>query len=835
MKIINELSYSQINSNKKDTLATRLSIFFAVVLLGTIVFIIGTIKEDQRKEIVSTVGDYQVSITDVNENMVSKLLKDDKIDKVSFDRYISTDLNAIIIEKGDYFKDLKGFEIIEGRNTKSSNELIAPNRFFEKNKGYNIGSNLKIKGKEYTIVGKYRDYESSFEESALIGILDDKNKEKILKKSDGVEAFIWYKNPRDTYELTKNILKEFGIDYTKSLDTGRLYFNKPILEYKMIYPSGIIPPKSVIVEWIETYGACLILALLFAVIIYGAFNVWNNRDIKELALLKSVGMTERQIKKMIRLKVLKIGVLPILMGTIVSYITANLLFYFMWLNNSISYKNMSDILVEKLQSAEFHLVSLSTSAVFIILFLAFLTVYLSAIVPARKSAKLNIIEGLTVITGEKIKYGKSKIYGKAENTLAKDYFRTYISTYKTILLSMLLSALVMTIVLVSQSYRSIDEIYGQYNDKYNFQSQIFSDSNLNEQLVNELYELDNVKDMHVYEDKSFKFYLNDNKGFESKELRNAFESGNKSGDMYVDIIALHKKDFETMIRKNKLNKKSKYVLLNKTPHKNNTPYSFRKYISLTKEDNKDIVLRYSVDGKKMPIHIDDYIKEFPFELDEQNQKGIYIFTSMENLEQFIKKYGQDKADPTRYYNVKFKANKNLEKVSDNCERIISSYVPKNDHSSSNDILKQAAQNEQIRNEHMLNFGIQTILIILALSNAYNSFHGNLRARQREFQLLSTVGMTNKQIKKMIYRESKILFKNIALFYILIFLLVVFVRSYKSGYKLSFISKEILLNLNYVPIILILGVMVLGVLLAIRSSIKKIINDDINSDVKHIKK
>ena len=59
----------KFKSNKKDTLATRLSIFFAVVLLGTIVFIIGTIKEDQRKEIVSTVGDYQVSITDVNENM----------------------------------------------------------------------------------------------------------------------------------------------------------------------------------------------------------------------------------------------------------------------------------------------------------------------------------------------------------------------------------------------------------------------------------------------------------------------------------------------------------------------------------------------------------------------------------------------------------------------------------------------------------------------------------------------------------------------------------------------------------------------------------------------
>ena len=51
MKIINELSYSQIKTNKKDTLATRLSIFLAVVLLGTIIFIIGSVKSGQHNEI----------------------------------------------------------------------------------------------------------------------------------------------------------------------------------------------------------------------------------------------------------------------------------------------------------------------------------------------------------------------------------------------------------------------------------------------------------------------------------------------------------------------------------------------------------------------------------------------------------------------------------------------------------------------------------------------------------------------------------------------------------------------------------------------------------------
>ena len=93
---------------------------------------------------------------------------------------------------------------------------------------------------------------------------------------------------------------------------------------------------------------------------------------KELALLKSVGMTEKQVKKMIRLKAIKIGVIPILTGTVVSYLTANLLFYFMWLNNLISYKKLSDIFGEEMRAPEFHLVSFSFSTLFLILAFAFI-------------------------------------------------------------------------------------------------------------------------------------------------------------------------------------------------------------------------------------------------------------------------------------------------------------------------------------------------------------------------------------------------------------------------------------------------------------------------------
>lgn len=705
----------------------------------------------------------------------------------------------------------------------------------KKNKDYKIGSKINVKGKEYTIVGEYRDYASSFEESVLIGLLENENQEDLLKNSDGLQAFIWYKQPRDTYILTEKLFDEHKIDYKKSIESGMLYFNRDILEYKMIYPSGLIPPKSVIADWVESYGLCILLVLLFSVMIYGAFNVWNNRDIKELALLKSVGMTEKQVKKMVRLKAVKIGVVPILAGTAVSYLTANLLFYLMWLNNSITYKNMSKLFGEKMSGADFHIVPLSLPLLVFILGFAFLTVYLSAIIPAKKSAKLNVVEGLTGITGRKVKFGKSQIAGKIEKTLAKDYFKAYNSTYRTIILAILLSAMVMTITLVSQSYRTVNGIYDKYDSLYNFTSKIYTDGKMSKQLIDKINNVDGIDELHIYGEKSFKFYLKDNKRFESEELKKVFETGLKDPEnLFVKIIGLSEKDYENVISMNRLSTDTNYILLNKTTDSDSSPYAFRKYISLTDSFNKDLELRYNAEGKQMQIQIDGFINEFPFDLDGQNEKGVYVFTRMENLESFIDKYGQDQGDPVNYYTIKMKISKeNLDKVSDTCEQIISFHVPKSDHSTTNDLFKEAVDNEQLRNEHLLNFGIQIILIILALSNAYNSFHGNLRARKREFQLLSTVGMTDKQIKKMIFGESKILFIYSITLYIGIFILAILVRSYRSQYDLAFISKEMLLNINYVPIILIFVVIVLGVLLAIRSSIKKILGDDLNGAIKEI--
>ena len=820
MKIINDLADGAVKNNKKDSFAIKISILLAVMLLGTVIFIFNLLSTDQYNYVKKNVGDYHVSISEIDEKLYDKLINDEDIEKISFNKITETDLNATIYEFGDS-TGLIGFDIKEGRKPNNSNEILVPEKFLIKSKEYDLGSEITVRDKTYKVVGVYDDYSKSFEDSMLIGLTESDDKKGLFEKNDEIVAQIWYKNIRDTYTKTREVLSEMNIDENHALDIGRVFYNKDILEYKMVYPKGIIPPKSVVNLAIEKYGAGFFLCLLFAFIIYGSFNVWNNRDLKEIALLKSTGMTDKQVKKMIRKKAFKLSTLPIALGTILSLAFANLLLYLMWLNNSISYKNMSEILGESLKSPDFYFVYPNPISIIMIILLSILTVYLSAIIPARKSAKIKIIEGLNGITEKNIKLGKSKINGPIEKTLAKDYYRSYRSTYRIIVISMALSAFVLTAVLVSQSHRTLNKKYNSYKSPYNFNSSIYTDKNLDENLLADLEKVDGIKELHLYQRNDTKFYVDDNKDLISKDLKDSLDSGKIAKDrLYASLYALTDEDFEELLKENNISDAS-YLLLNKISKDNKTPYAFNEYIKISDKGFGDITLKYNADGKSMPVKIDSSIDEMPYDLEAYNDNRISIFTSESTMKKFIDEYGIDEGDPVYYYFVKIKADNNKEKVFEDAEKVISTYVPKSDHGTSTEIIRSAMDKEQIRNERLLNLAIQIILITIALSNAYNSFKGNLRARSNDFKLLSTAGMTEKQMEKMVFGEGKILFKNIFLAYIFMFIMGIVLRAYRSNYELEFAIKGLIANMNYIPLIVVFLFMIAGVLFAIKSGFKTI--------------
>ncbi len=835
MKIINELAKTSIERNKKDTLATKLSILMAVILLGSIIFIINSNKSNEYNYIKTFLGDYHVSLSQVNEKMYDYILDWDEVNKLEFTKSTDTNLNAVLYEKNSNSWKVNSIEITKGRKPEKTNEIIVPNRFLVNNKEYSLNSHILIHDKQYKIVGTFNDSSVSFETSVFYGILDDLSKESLFKSNDSISVDIWYKNPRDTYTNTRILLNEFNIDSEKAKSTGQLYYNAPILEFKMIYPSGIIPPKNVIIGFLEYYIPIILLASLFAVMIYGAFNVWNNRDIKEIALLKSVGMTEKQVRKLIKKKALKLSIVPTFIGTFLSYGISNLLLYLMWLNNAISYRNLSEIFKENLATYEFQLVELSIVPIILTIVTAFITVYFSALVPARRSSKLSIIEGLKGIINskKKIRNSKSKISLKIEKSLAKDYLKSYKSTYRTMTIAMTMAALTMTVVLVSQSYRHLETKYNTFDNPYNLSSTIFTDSKIDRNLLSDLHKLENVDEIHIYGYKNFKFFLDDNKTVVSDEMSQAINKNLKGTDSYlVTIYGLEENDFNKILEDNEIEKgNDKFVLLNKTCLDENIPYQFRDYIPLSNNVNAEIGVRYNANGNLMNIPISGFIESFPYKLEAYNKRGVYIFTTLDSLEHFIEKNGQDEGDPVNDYRVRLKTTSDLNIVTKDYRDTISSYIAKSDYFSSNDIVEEAAYKEQLRNEHLLNLGIQCILLIIALSNAYNSFHGNLRARKRDFQLLISTGMTGKQINKMIFLEGSFILLKTIIIYLIVFVLLILGKSYRQ--HLIFSPFEILVNINFIPIILLFVITAFGIFYAIHSGKKNILNDDLMDTISQI--
>ena len=831
MKIINDLADGAVKNNKKDSFAIKISILLAVILLGTVIFVFDSMNTEQYEYVKKAIGDYHVDIAEIDESFYDKLKNDTDIEKVSFNKIINTDLNAVIYENGDS-TGLLGYEIKNGRKPENSNELLVPERFLIKNKEYDLGSEIIENKKTYTIVGVYDDYGYSFEDTMLIGLADSNKKDYLFENNDEIEAWIWYKSIRDTYTKTRKILSEMNIDEKQALDIGRVFYNKHILEHSMVYPKGIIPPKSVVNSALEKYGIAFFLTVLFAFIIYGAFNVWNTRDLKEIALLKSTGMTDKQVKQLIRKKAFKLSTLPIALGTILSLASANLLLYLMWLNNTKSYQNISNILGQSVKSMDFHFICPSPISILIIILLSLIMVYFSALLPAKKSAKIKIIEGLNGITEKNIKLGKSKINGSIEKTLAKDYYRSYRSTYRIIVISMALSAFVLTTVLVSQSYRTLNEKYNSYKSPYNFNSSIYTDDFLNKNFVNDMEKVKGIEQLHIYQRVDTKFYAGENEDFISKDLKNSLDSGKKSSDkLYASIYALTEKDFKNLLEVNNITNAT-YVLVNKVSKDNSTPYTFRDYIKISDKESGDITLKYNEKAKAMKIRIDESIEEMPYGLEAYKSNEIAIYTSESSLRNFIDEYGIDEANPVYYYFVKLKADKNKEKVFEDAEKVISTYVPKSDHGTSTEIIRSAMDKELIRNERLLNLAIQIILITIALSNAYNSFKGNLRARSNDFKLLSTTGMTEKQMEKMVFGEGKILFKNIFLAYIFMFIMGIALRAYRSNYELAFAIKGLITNMNYIPLLIVFVFMIAGVLVAIKSGFKTI-NENSDNTFKSI--
>lgn len=271
IKLTSELARSSLDSNKKDTMATKLSILMSVLLIGCLIFILYSFSSYKYEHIQKNYGDFHVFLSDIDEKLYNDLSSWDKVERLQFTKHISLEKKANLSQIHSNSSEFNLLEFTNGRKPKTEEEVAASVSFMARHPEYKIGSKISSQNQDFTTCGVYQSIDPSFDTSHFYGILPDQKKENLLDGHSGLSVEIWYKKDRDSYSNTRYFLKKHSIDEKKAISIGRLAYNEGILQHRLIFPSGIIPPKSYIQDFFTNYTPSLLLGLLFAVMIYGAF------------------------------------------------------------------------------------------------------------------------------------------------------------------------------------------------------------------------------------------------------------------------------------------------------------------------------------------------------------------------------------------------------------------------------------------------------------------------------------------------------------------------------------------------------------------------------------
>lgn len=342
MKIISELAQAS-TKNRENSLAIRVSILVAVIMMGTLLFIYSELELSEWKYHQELFGDYHARLFGISESEYAQLQEDDAINSLELSKGIILDdlpfqrsginlyLQTPVLLDTSFFTEARS---LEGRLPTRADEILVSEVFVLENPEYGLESTIHLGTEDYTISGIYRDHLYSFEKNyQFFGQLSFAHGADLFETSGNVDITIWFQNERDTYRLTRQILEDLGRgDEEELLKIGAMHYNTRYLEGKLIFQSGLIPSSDFLDRWSPRVGLLACIAPLFIVMIYNAFNVWSSQDLRQIGLLKSSGMTPKQVRQLVRQKALRLSLRPILCGLALAYACANLLFYLMWLN-----------------------------------------------------------------------------------------------------------------------------------------------------------------------------------------------------------------------------------------------------------------------------------------------------------------------------------------------------------------------------------------------------------------------------------------------------------------------------------------------------------------------
>ena len=462
MNILNKVTLQSLKKNKARTIVTIIGVMLSVSLICAVTTFCYSMKNYTRNFTIDEYGDWHGYVTTTEFQKYNDISSSNKVSKSSYTQmlgYSKFDSKNphkpyiyIMGSNIDKYCQMFTVDLISGHLPQNSNEIILPENFFsDSNVNYSIGDAIKLDIGERIFNEKLQVTDDS---GIPVPPPLTKNESLEIKETRTYTVVGTYKYPNwesflsPSYTALTAPDKEFtnetvfnvyfkvnkGVNINKFQEESNLdsvVHNKPLLYIENIPPytefTNMLIKLALIVIGLIMIGSIFL--------IYNAFAISVSDRTKQFGLLSSIGATKKQLRKTVLFEASSVSAIGIPLGIIVGisgiWITLLLIgdkFSSLFENYNIPMK-----------------VCISWEAIAIAIIFSLITILISVWIPSRRINKVSAIEAIRQnmdiksknkpIKTSKLTY---KLFGLPGVIASKHYKRSK-RKYRTTVISLFIS------------------------------------------------------------------------------------------------------------------------------------------------------------------------------------------------------------------------------------------------------------------------------------------------------------------------------------------------------------------------------------------------------------
>lgn len=840
MNILNRLTIKNLLLNKKRTIVTMIGIILSTALICGVATLVTSFQNALIEEAKMEYGNYHTIFYDVPKDKQKYILNNVNIKNSMVTKdvgYAKLERSTNLLKPYVYLREFDDnaiknlpIKLVDGRLPKNSNEIVISERIIsdgevklkigdkitlglgkrmldgdELNQNNPIVSSKIAYGnyvegedeelvvkftKEFEVVGiMQRPYYETYSSASYIIIshLD----ENIY---DSADISVLYENVRDTYKITEEISGK-NDEKKESNEKYDYEYNSNLLRFSGISKNDNINTTIYVLSAIVV----IIIVVTSIFVIRNSFSISITERFRQYGMLASVGATSKQIKKNVLYEGMILGLISIPIG-ILSGIFA--IFILLKVVNMIIGDYFDSINLVLAVSPISILVAIAISAI---------TILLSSIIPAIKASKISPLEAIRSNNDIKIKGKKlkiSKLFQKLfaiEGEIALKNLKRSKKKYRTTILSIALSIIVFISIntFIEYGFNMSNMYYEEYD--YNIRvNYTVEDNGDSLKYFNNIIKLDNINNYSIRKQSIQNIELSKYATDITKQVYG--KAYNENGEEIEEpnytiyFIAVGDKNYKDYLSKLGLDEKeyeNKGILINKGMTLLDGKRVEYDYINI--KENDKLEFYHASEKEKREIVIGKITEELPFAVNKEFYTPTIIVSDkyIENIEYGINSLLIDSSNAT-------KLEKDIEKLD---EFVRGSVYNLEEAVRENNSIKLVIS--------IFLYGFITVIILIGVTNIFNTITTNMALRHKEFAILKSIGMTDKDFRKMINFESIFYGLKSLLYGLPIGLLLSYFISKAVGISIKFNYV-----LPYKAVIICIIFVILIVWITMRYSLKK---------------